>query len=333
MAETGRLRDDPLWFKDAVFYEIYVRGFYDSNGDGVGDFRGLTEKLDYLEWLGVDCLWLLPMYASPLARRRLRHRRLLLHPARVRHARRLPRIHRRRPRARHTRHHRPRRQPHLRPAPVVQGGIEFARLAQARLVCLERRSREVQGGAHHLHRHREVELDLVRDGARVLLAPLLLAPARPQLRQPGSSTGHARSRVTTGSTSASTASAPTPCPISTSARAPTARICPRRTTSSKRCARTSRQRHPHALLLAEANQWPEDVVEYFGAGRRVPHGLPLPHHAAPLHGAASGRPPPHRRDSGAHARHPRELPVGNVPPQPRRADAGDGDGRGARLPL
>ncbi|HEX7314963.1 MAG TPA: maltose alpha-D-glucosyltransferase [Pyrinomonadaceae bacterium] len=66
MAETGRLRDDPLWFKDAVFYEIYVRGFYDSNGDGVGDFKGLTEKLDYLEWLGVDCLWLLPMYASPL---------------------------------------------------------------------------------------------------------------------------------------------------------------------------------------------------------------------------------------------------------------------------
>jgi maltose alpha-D-glucosyltransferase/alpha-amylase len=66
MAETGKLRDDPLWFKDAVFYEVYVRGFYDSNGDGVGDFRGLTEKLDYLEWLGVDCLWLLPMYASPL---------------------------------------------------------------------------------------------------------------------------------------------------------------------------------------------------------------------------------------------------------------------------
>jgi len=66
MAEGGRLRDDPLWFKDAVFYEVYVRGFYDSDGDGVGDFRGLTEKLDYLEWLGVDCLWLLPMYESPL---------------------------------------------------------------------------------------------------------------------------------------------------------------------------------------------------------------------------------------------------------------------------
>jgi maltose alpha-D-glucosyltransferase/alpha-amylase len=66
MADTDKLRDDPLWFKDAVFYEIYVRGFYDSDGDGIGDFRGLTEKLDYLQWLGVDCLWLLPMYASPL---------------------------------------------------------------------------------------------------------------------------------------------------------------------------------------------------------------------------------------------------------------------------
>lgn len=61
-----KLNEDPLWFKDAVFYEIYVRGFFDSNSDGVGDFRGLIEKLDYLEWLGVDCIWLLPMYASPL---------------------------------------------------------------------------------------------------------------------------------------------------------------------------------------------------------------------------------------------------------------------------
>jgi maltose alpha-D-glucosyltransferase / alpha-amylase len=56
----------PLWFKTAVFYEIHLRGFYDGDGDGSGDFRGLTEKLDYLQWLGVDCIWLLPMYQSPL---------------------------------------------------------------------------------------------------------------------------------------------------------------------------------------------------------------------------------------------------------------------------
>jgi maltose alpha-D-glucosyltransferase/alpha-amylase len=57
---------NPLWFKTATFYEIHVRGFYDADADGSGDFRGLTEKLDYLEWLGVDCVWLLPMYQSPL---------------------------------------------------------------------------------------------------------------------------------------------------------------------------------------------------------------------------------------------------------------------------
>src|SRR6476469_4968731 len=57
---------EPLWFKRAVFYEIHIRGFFDGNGDGSGDFRGLIEKLEYLQWLGVDCIWLLPMYSSPL---------------------------------------------------------------------------------------------------------------------------------------------------------------------------------------------------------------------------------------------------------------------------
>ncbi|TDD15446.1 maltose alpha-D-glucosyltransferase [Nonomuraea diastatica] len=58
--------EDPGWYKRAVFYEVLVRGFNDSNGDGTGDLRGLIEKLGYLEWLGVDCLWLLPLYESPL---------------------------------------------------------------------------------------------------------------------------------------------------------------------------------------------------------------------------------------------------------------------------
>ena len=57
---------DPLWFKRAVFYEVLIRGFADSNGDGTGDIKGLTAKLDYLQWLGVDCVWLLPIYESPL---------------------------------------------------------------------------------------------------------------------------------------------------------------------------------------------------------------------------------------------------------------------------
>jgi maltose alpha-D-glucosyltransferase/alpha-amylase len=61
-----QLEDDPRWYERAVFYELVPRGFYDSNGDGVGDLRGIVEKLDYLAWLGVDCLWLLPFYPSPL---------------------------------------------------------------------------------------------------------------------------------------------------------------------------------------------------------------------------------------------------------------------------
>ena len=54
------------WFQHAVFYEVLVRGFFDANGDGTGDLPGLRAKLDYLQWLGIDCLWLLPFYPSPL---------------------------------------------------------------------------------------------------------------------------------------------------------------------------------------------------------------------------------------------------------------------------
>jgi maltose alpha-D-glucosyltransferase/alpha-amylase len=56
---------DPLWYKDAIIYELHVRAFYDSNGDGIGDFPGLTEKLDYLRDVGVTAIWLLPFYPSP----------------------------------------------------------------------------------------------------------------------------------------------------------------------------------------------------------------------------------------------------------------------------
>jgi maltose alpha-D-glucosyltransferase / alpha-amylase len=67
VAQPQRRRSvDPLWFKDAVIYEMHVKSFQDSNGDGIGDLRGLMEKLEYLQELGVSCLWVLPCFPSPL---------------------------------------------------------------------------------------------------------------------------------------------------------------------------------------------------------------------------------------------------------------------------
>ena len=58
--------DEPFWYRDAIIYEIHLRAFNDSNGDGIGDFPGLLQKLDYLQDLGVTTVWLLPFYPSPL---------------------------------------------------------------------------------------------------------------------------------------------------------------------------------------------------------------------------------------------------------------------------
>jgi maltose alpha-D-glucosyltransferase/alpha-amylase len=65
-SEHSPFDNDPLWYKDAILYELHVRAFYDGDGDGIGDFGGLVEKLDYLQDLGITTIWLLPFYPSPL---------------------------------------------------------------------------------------------------------------------------------------------------------------------------------------------------------------------------------------------------------------------------
>src|SRR5262245_8773898 len=64
--DAHSLDGDPLWYKDAIIYQTHVRAFHDTNGDGIGDFHGLTLKLDYLRDLGVTAIWLMPFYPSPL---------------------------------------------------------------------------------------------------------------------------------------------------------------------------------------------------------------------------------------------------------------------------
>jgi maltose alpha-D-glucosyltransferase/alpha-amylase len=64
-ANAPSFNQDVHWYKDAVVYEVHVRAFFDSRGDGIGDFAGLTQKLDYIQELGVNTIWLLPFYPSP----------------------------------------------------------------------------------------------------------------------------------------------------------------------------------------------------------------------------------------------------------------------------
>jgi maltose alpha-D-glucosyltransferase/alpha-amylase len=68
MPPTKQTTDDNLlWYKDAIIYEVHIKTFHDSNGDGIGDFKGLMQKLDYIEDLGVTTIWLLPFYPSVCA--------------------------------------------------------------------------------------------------------------------------------------------------------------------------------------------------------------------------------------------------------------------------
>jgi maltose alpha-D-glucosyltransferase/alpha-amylase len=62
----GSIRGDPLWYKDVIIYWTHVKGFFDTNRNGSGDFRGLTQKIDYIRDLGVNAIWLLPFFSSPM---------------------------------------------------------------------------------------------------------------------------------------------------------------------------------------------------------------------------------------------------------------------------
>jgi maltose alpha-D-glucosyltransferase/alpha-amylase len=66
MVNNQSIDDNIHWYKDAIIYELHIKAFMDSNGDGIGDFAGLLSRLDYLEDLGVTVIWLLPFYPSPL---------------------------------------------------------------------------------------------------------------------------------------------------------------------------------------------------------------------------------------------------------------------------
>ena len=174
---------DPLWYKDAIIYELHVKTFHDSDGDGIGDFRGLIEKLDYLQELGITAIWLLPFYPSPLRDDgydianyldvnpnygTLDDFRAFLDAAHERGLRVITEL---------VINHTSDQNPWFQKSRRARAG-----LAGTRSVCLERYAGKIQGSAHHLQRFRDVELVVGSGREIVLLASLLFASARFEFR-------------------------------------------------------------------------------------------------------------------------------------------------------
>jgi maltose alpha-D-glucosyltransferase/alpha-amylase len=255
---------DPLWFKRAVFYEIHIRGFYDSNGDGLGDFRGLTEKLDYLQWLGVDCIWLLPFYprrcatAATTSRTsqgapRLRHVedvREFIDAAHARKIRVIADLVMNHTSSEHPWFQESRSSPDSPKRDWYVWSTPTSRYSDARIIFVDTETSnwtwDPVAGAYYWHRFFSHQPDLNYDNPEVQEAMLDVLRFWLDLGLDGS--------------------ASTRCPTCSSARAPTARTCPRRTPTSSASAREIDENYPDRVLLAEANQWPSDVVEYFGDG-------------------------------------------------------------------
>ena len=321
---------EPLWFKRAVFYEIHIRGFFDANGDGSGDFRGLTEKLDYLQWLGIDCIWLLPFYESPLRDGgydisdfykvhpdygTVEDVRQLIDAAHARRIRVIADLVMNHTSSDHPWFQESRSSPDNPKRDWYVWSDTQERYQDARIIFVDTESSnwtwDPVAGAYYWHRFFSHQPDLNYDNPEVQEAMLDVLRFWLDLGLDGfrlDAVPYLFEREGT--------------------------ICenlPETHAYLKRVRKEIDENYPDRVLLAEANQWPADVVEYFGDGDECQMAFHFPvmprmfMAAAPRAGHADLRDP--RADPGD----PRELPVGPVPAQPRRADARDGHRRGARL--
>lgn len=325
---------DPDWFKRAVFYEVLVRSFQDSNGDGVGDLKGLTAKLDYLQWLGVDCLWLPPFFKSPLRDGGydvsdytavlpefgdLADFVEFVDAAHQRGMRVIIDFVMNHTSDQHDWFQQSRTDPDGPYGDYYVWADDDKQFPDARIIFVDTETSNwtfdpvrKQYYWHRFFSHQpdlnyenpavqeeiisalRFWLDLGIDGFRVDAVPYLY-------QREGTNCEN----------------------------------LPETHDFLKRVRKEIDANYPDTVLLAEANQWPEDVVDYFGdytaAWRRVPHGVPLPRDAPHLHGRTAREPLPGLGDPGEDPGDPVGLPVGHLPPQPRRAHARDGDGRGAGL--
>src|SRR6476661_3877065 len=263
------LRDDPLWYKDAIIYELHVRAFHDSVGDGVGDFRGLAQKLDYLQDLGVTAIWLLPFYPSPL------------------------------------------KDDGYDIAEYTSINSAYGTLADFQELLSAAHERGIRVITELVLNHTSDQHPWFQ---RARLAPPG-SPERDFYVWSDTDRKYAGTRIIFTDTETSHWTG--------DPRVPEEAAGPRRREISR--AHATGRGQPVAGGLDRLLRRSGD------RRRRVPHVVPLPGDAAPVHGAAHGGPLSDHRHPSADAADPGEGAVGDLPAQPRRADAGDGDRRGAGL--
>ena len=303
--------DDPLWYKDAVIYQLHVKAFYDRNDDGIGDFRGLTEKLDYLQDLGVNAIWLLPFYPSPLrddgydiadytaTSIRATARSTTSRPSCARPTgagcasspswssitppTSIPGFRRRA------------RRPGSPWRDFYVWSDTPEKYKDARIIFKDFETSnwtwDPVAKAYYWHRFFSHQPDLNFDNPAVHEALFKVLDFWMDL-------GVDAFRLDA-------------IPYLFEREGTTARTCRRRTSSSRSCARSSTP-YPNRMLLAEANQWPEDSAPYFGDGDECHMAFHFPLMPRMFMALRHGGPFPDRRHHGPDAGHPRQLPVGAV---------------------
>jgi maltose alpha-D-glucosyltransferase/alpha-amylase len=258
--------DDPLWYKDAVIYQLHVKSFYDWNNDGVGDFRGLLEKLDYIADLGVTAIWLLPFYPSPrrddgydIAEYRGVHPeygsladvRRLISAAHDRNLRVITELV-----VNHTSDQHPwfQRARHARPGSVARNYYVWSdtdqKYADTRIIFIDTEKSnwtwDPVAGAYFWHRFYSHQPDLNFDNPRVLQDVLAVMRFWLDMGVDGLRLDAVPYLVEREGTNNEN--------------------LPETHTILKRIRAEVDQHAPGRMLLAEANQWPEDAQQYFGNG-------------------------------------------------------------------
>lgn len=266
---TNHLPDHPTWYKDAVIYEVHVRAFYDSNGDGIGDFRGLIERLDYIRDLGANAIWLLPFYPSPLkddgydisdyfkihpAYGNLRDFKMFLREAHRRGLRVITELVLNHTSDQHPWFQRARRAPPgSRERDFYVWSHTPDRYREARVIFKDFEASnwtwDPVAGAYYWHRFYSHQPDLNYDNPAV---------ARAMLRVVDFWLGMGVDGLRLDAV-----------PYLYEREGTSCENLPETHAFLKRLRRYIDERYPNRMLLAEANQWPEDVRAYFGDGDEV----------------------------------------------------------------